>query len=174
MNKQGLPGKAEYLNEDMSPVINKGHNLTSEFTYNDYEGQIPFLPDESKTIQHQIKNVTSDINYKVHILDYNDMSLIGMCEMTVLYDILTQLTPPNGFIQEQQKKLLIDLKTKRKLFNTVINTGDIFLNIYAEIYLISKSSFEHKNHNKYRKTLYQQRPECFIKYNFGGCNYESL
>ena len=136
------------------------------FTYNDYEGQIPFLPDESKTIQHQIKNVTSDINYKVHILDYNDMSLIGMCEMTVLYDILTQLTPPNGFIQEQQKKLLIDLKTKRKLFNTVINTGDIFLNIYAEIYLISKSSFEHKNHNKYRKTLYQQRPECFIKYNF--------
>ena len=51
------------------------------FTYNDYEGQIPFLPDESKTIQHQIKNVTSDINYKVHILDYNDMSLIGMCEI---------------------------------------------------------------------------------------------
>ena len=136
------------------------------FTYNDYEGQIPFLPDDSKTIQHQIKNITSDINYKVHILDYNDMSLIGMCEMTVLYDILTQLTPPNGFIQEQQKKLLIDLKTKRKLFNTVINTGDIFLNIYAEIYLISKSSGEHKSHNKYRKTLYQQRPQCFIKYNF--------
>ena len=136
------------------------------FTYNDYEGQIPFLPDESKTIQHQIKNVTSDINYKVHILDYNDMSLIGMCEMTILYDILTQLTPPNGFIQEQQKKLLMDLKTKRKLFNTVINTGDIFLNIYAEIYLISKSNFEHKSHNKYRKTLYQQRPQCFIKYNF--------
>jgi len=136
------------------------------FTYNDYEGQIPFLPDESKTIQHQIKNVTSDINYKVHILDYNDMSLIGMCEMTILYDILTQLTPPNGFIQEQQKKLLMDLKTKRKLFNTVINTGDIFLNIYAEIYLISKSNFEHKSHNKYRKTLYQQKPQCFIKYNF--------
>ena len=136
------------------------------FTYNDYEGQIPFLPDESKTIQHQIKNVSSDINYKVHILDYNDMSLIGMCEMTILYDILTQLTPPNGFIQEQQKKLLMDLKTKRKLFNTVINTGDIFLNIYAEIYLISKSNFEHKSHNKYRKTLYQERPQCFIKYNF--------
>ena len=37
LNKQGLPGKAEYLNEDMSPVINKGHNLTSEFTYNDYD-----------------------------------------------------------------------------------------------------------------------------------------
>jgi hypothetical protein len=94
------------------------------------------------------------------------MSLIGMCEMTVLYDILTQLTPPNGFIQEQQKKLLMDLKTKRKLFNTVINTGDIFLNIYAEIYLISKSSIEHKSLNKNRKTLYQQRPQCFIKYNF--------
>ena len=44
-------------------------NYICLFTCGDYEGQIPFLPDDSKIIQHQIKNITSDIKYKVHILD---------------------------------------------------------------------------------------------------------
>ena len=140
-------------------------NYICLFNCGDYEDQIPFLPDESKVIQHQIKNITSDMKYKVHILDYNDMSLIGMCEMTILYEIINQITPPNGFIQEQQKKLLIDLNTKRKLFGTVINTGDIFLNIYAEVFVVSKSNIE-KKYNKTKKNFYQNTPQCFIKYNF--------
>ena len=141
-------------------------NYICLFSYNDYEEQIPFLPDESKTIQHQIRNITSDIKYKVHILDFNDMSLIGMCEMSILYDILNQITPPNGFTQEQQKKLLIDLKTKRKLFGTIVNIGDIFLNIYSEIYVISRTSMEQKSINRMRKNNNRSTPQCFIKYNF--------
>jgi hypothetical protein len=66
------------------------------------------------------------------------MSLIGMCDITIPYNIISQITPPNGFIQEQQKKILMDLKTKRKLFGTVLNMGDIYLNIYSEIYLSDK------------------------------------
>ena len=141
-------------------------NYICLFTCGEYEGQIPFLPDDSQIIQHQIKNVTSDIKYKVHVLDYNDMSLIGMCEMTVSYQIINQISPPNGFIQEQQKKLLIDLKTKRKLFGTIVNIGDIYLNIYAEVFLISRANIEQKNINKLRKNLYQNTPQCYIKYNF--------
>ena len=141
-------------------------NYICLFTCGDYEGQIPFLPDDSKIIEHQIKNVTSDIKYKVHILDYNDMSLIGMCEMTVSYQIINQISPPNGFIQEQQKKLLIDLNTKRKLFGTIVNIGDIYLNIYAEVFLISRANIEQKNINKLKKNLYQNTPQCYIKYNF--------
>ena len=33
----------------------------------------------------------------------------------------------------------MDLKTKRKLFGTVLNMGDIYLNIYSEIYLSEKN-----------------------------------
>ena len=141
-------------------------NYICLFTCGDYEDQIPFLPDDSKIIQHQIKNVTTDIKYKVHVLDFNDMSLIGMCEMTISYEIINQISPPNGFIQEQQKKLLIDLKTKRKLFGTIVNIGDIFLNIYAEVFLISRTSLEQKNNNKMRKNMLQNTPQCYIKYNF--------
>ena len=110
-------------------------NFICLFTNGESEGQIPLISKEEETFQHQIKNVLNDIKYKIHVLDYNDMSLIGMCEMVISYNIISQITPPNGFVQEQQKKLLMDTNTKRKLFGTVINMGDIYLNIYSEIYL---------------------------------------
>ena len=141
------------------------HNYICLFSYGEYEGQIPFLPDDSKQFEHQIKNISSDIKYRVKILDYNDMSLIGICEMIINYDIINQITPPNGFIQEQQKKLLIDLKTKRKIFGTV-KTGDIFLNIYAEVILISRANLDLKKYNKNKKNVNQYTPQSYIKYNF--------
>ena len=111
-------------------------NFICLFTNGENEGQIPLISKDDETYKHQMKNVLSDIKYKIHVLDYNDMSLIGMCEMVISYDILSQIAPPNGFIQEQQKKLLMDTNTKRKLFGTVLNMGDIYLNIYSEIYLL--------------------------------------
>ena len=140
-------------------------NYICLFSYGEYEGQIPFLPDDSKQFEHQIKNISSDVKYRVKILDYNDMSLIGICEMIINYDIINQITPPNGFIQEQQKKLLIDLKTKRKIFGTV-KTGDIFLNIYAEVILISRTNLDLKKYNKNKKNANQYTPQSYIKYNF--------
>ena len=113
-------------------------NFVCLFTNGENEGQLPLISQENESYQHQIKNVVSDIKYKVHVLDYNDMSLIGMCDIIIPYNIISQITPPNGFIQEQQKKILMDVNTKRKLFGTVLNMGDIYLNIYSEIYLCDK------------------------------------
>jgi hypothetical protein len=110
-------------------------NFICLFTNGENEGQIPLISKDDESYKHQMKNVLSDIKYKIHVLDYNDMSLIGMCEMVISYSIISQISPPNGFIQEQQKKLLMDTNTKRKLFGTVLNMGDIYLNIYSEIYL---------------------------------------
>ena len=143
-------------------------NYICLFSCGEYQGQIPFIPDESKFLQHQIKNISSDIKYKVLILDFNDMTLIGMCEMSIAYKVLNRIIPQNGFIQEQQKKLIIDTKTKRKLFGTVINSGDIFLNIYTEVFLISKNFNEQKIKNSKSKKnhLMVNTPKCYIKYNF--------
>ena len=143
-------------------------NYICLFSCGEYQGQIPFIPDESKFLQHQIKNISSDIKYKVLILDFNDMTLIGMCEMSIAYKVLNRIIPQSGFIQEQQKKLIIDTKTKRKLFGTVINSGDIFLNIYTEVFLISKNFNEQKIKNSKSKKnhLMVNTPKCYIKYNF--------
>ena len=132
-------------------------NYICLFTNGENEGQIPLISQENDSYQHQIKNVVSDIKYKVHVLDYNDMSLIGMCEMVISYSIISQITPPNGFIQEQQKKLLMDLKTKRKLFGTIMNMGDIYLNIYSEIYLSEKSNINSTAQNSSKPTTTRKK-----------------
>ena len=105
-------------------------NYICLFTYRDYEGQIPFLPDDSEILQHRVKNVWV-IWYQIkgQVLDYNDKPLIGMCQMNFSCDMINKIFPPNGLVQKQQKKLLIDLKTKRKFFCTLVNIGDIFLSI---------------------------------------------
>ena len=127
-------------------------NFICLFTNGESEGQIPLISKDDEAYEHQMKNVLSDIKYKIHVLDYNDMSLIGMCEMVISYSILSQIIPPNGFIQEQQKKLLMDTNTKRKLFGTVLNMGDIYLNIYSEIYLIeNKTNINTKSTNIRKK-----------------------
>ena len=118
-------------------------NFICLFTCEENEGQLPLVSPDNESFQHQIKNIVSDIKYKIHVLDYNDMSLIGMCEMVIPYKIISQINPPNGFIQEQQKKLLMDLNTKRRLFGTVLNAGDIYINIYSEIYLSEKQSMNY-------------------------------
>ena len=143
-------------------------NYICLFTCGEYQGQIPFLPDETKFLQHQLKNISTDIKYKVLILDFNDMTLIGMCEMNIAYKVLSRILPQNGFIQEQQKKLIIDTKTKRKLFGTVINSGDIYLNIYTEVFLISKNFNDQKIKNSKLKKNNPMinTPKCYIKYNF--------
>ena len=59
----------------------------------DYEGQIPFLPDNSEILQHQLKNISYDIKYKVHVLDYNGKSFIGIYEMNISYEIINKISP---------------------------------------------------------------------------------
>ena len=123
-------------------------NYTCVFTCEDVEFQMPLIAQESDICQHQIKNITSDLKYKIHILDHNDMTLIGMCDLLISYDILSQLSPPNGFVQEQTKKVFMDPKTKRKLFGSIMNVGDIYLDIYCEIYLCKKVNVTKKKEIK--------------------------
>ena len=132
-------------------------NFICLFTNGENEGQIPLISKDDESYKHQMKNVLSDIKYKIHVLDYNDMSLIGMCEMVISYSIISQISPPNGFIQEQQKKLLMDTNTKRKLFGTVLNMGDIYLNIYSEIYLVETKN----NNNINQKTNAKKKNKLF-------------
>ena len=136
--------------KDYNPKIENipYQNYTCVFTCDDVEFQMPLIAQESDITQHQIKNIVSDLKYKIHILDHNDMTLIGMCDLVISYDILSQLSPPNGFVQEQRKKLFMDPKTKRKLFGSIMNVGDIYLDIYCEIYLCKKTNIMKKKEIK--------------------------
>ena len=109
---------------------------------NDFESQIPLAEKEYISFQNVKKYVNEDLKFKLILLDKEDKSLIGMCEIVIPYENINQITPPNSFTKEQQIKILMDLKTKRKLFRTVISPGDIYLLIVLEINVISRATIK--------------------------------
>ena len=127
------------------------------FINGDFNEKIPLIEKDFNICKHQINNVNTDLKYKIHIVNINDGSLIGICEIVIPYAIISQIETPGTFIKEQQLKLFIDLKTKRKLFGTLLSSGDIYLYISAEVFVNIQNNFEkkkkniNKNKNGYKK-----------------------
>ena len=127
-------------------------NYVCSISNEDTKSEIPLSEKDFKICQNIKKFVNEDIKYKLLLLDIIDNTLIGMCEIVIPYVIINQITPSNSFTKEQQIKLLMDLKTKRKLFGTIINPGDIFLLISAEVEVISKATLKKNVTSKKMKT----------------------
>ena len=103
--------KIKFITKNRSNTLSK----LKCFYCEDVEFQMPLIAQGSDISQHQIKNAISDLKYKIHILDHNDMTLMEMCDLLILYDILSHLSPPNGFVQGQKKKVFIGYKNKKKI-----------------------------------------------------------
>ena len=127
------------------------------FINGDFNEKISLIEKDFNICKHQINNVNSDLKYKIHIVNINDGSLIGICEIVIPYAIISQIEVPGTFIKEQQLKLFIDLKTKRKLFGTLLSSGDIYLYISAEVSVSNQNNLGkkkkniNKNKNGYKK-----------------------
>ena len=139
----------------------------------DFNEKIPLIEKDYNTCQHQINNVNSDLKYKLHLVNINDFSLIGICEVIIPYSIITQIDTPGTFIKEQQLKLFIDLKTKRKLFGTIISSGDIYLYISAEVFVSNQISYEHKKKKNVLKDKTGFRKD-YIKNILGNNNINNM
>ena len=137
------------------------------FINGDFNEKIPLIEKDYNICKHQINNVNSDLKYKIHLVNINDFSLIGMCEIIIPYSIISQIDTPGSFIKEQQLKLLVDLKTKRKLFGTIISSGDIYLYISAEVFVNNNLNIIEKKKKNSIKNKNGQKKEFNINYIFG-------
>ena len=111
-------------------LISNGNNI-SEIYFSNYK--------KEKYI-HQPKVVNSDLNYKIKLINYENSSLIGGSELIVPYSILTQINQINPIIYNDQIKLIIDQKTKRKIFGTLIGEETITLSLIIKISLVTEST----------------------------------
>lgn len=119
-------------------LISHGNNI-SEIYFSNYK--------KEKYI-HQPKVINSDLNYKIKLINCENSSLIGGSELIVPYSIITQINQINPIIYNDQIKLIIDQKTKRKLFGSLIGEETIILSIIIEISLISDNIKKKPNNNK--------------------------
>ena len=136
------------------------------FINGDFNEKIPLIEKDYNICKHQINNVNSDLKYKIHLANINDFSLIGMCEIIIPYSIISQIETPGSFIKEQQLKLLVDLKTKRKLFGTIVSSGDIYLYISAEVFVNNNPNIVEKKKKNIIKNKIGQKKEFNINYIF--------
>jgi len=120
-------------------------NFVCLFTYGDFFGKIPLIKKSNNICKHEIETINSDLKYNIHILEYNESSLIGICEMVIPLIKIKKISAPGTMIQEQKIKLIIDVNTKRKLFGKLINSGDIYLVLCAEVFIPDKKNIIQNN-----------------------------
>ena len=123
-------------------LISNGNNI-SEIYFSNYK--------KEKYI-HQPKVVNSDIIYKIKLINCENNSLIGASELIVPYSIITQINQINPIIYNDQIKLIMDQKTKRKIFGSLIGEESIILSIIIEISLIAENT-KKKSSNKIIKKI---------------------
>ena len=139
------------------------------FINGDFNEKIPLIEKDYNICTHQINNVNSDLKYKIHLVNINDFSLVGICEVVIPYSIIAQIDTPGKFIKEQQLKLFTDVKTKRKLFGTIISTGDIYLYISAEVFV--NNCIDKKKKNTTMKQKNSNKKE-YLTNSYGNANHK--
>ena len=117
-------------------------NFICLFNSNNFNSNIK-LSDLSKknSIKHKVECIDSNIIYDLHVLDSLKNSLIGIYQLSINYDQIKNLNINDILTHEERAKLLIDLKTKRKIFGKVTNIGDIYLILSTEIKILDKKIY---------------------------------
>ena len=96
-------------------------------------------------IKHKIESFNSNIIYNLHMFDSTKNTLIGIYQLIINFDKIKNLNINDTLTQEETAKLIIDQKTKRKIFDKITNIGNIFLILSTEIKIINKKLLQSKN-----------------------------
>ena len=79
------------------------------------------------------------------MLDSFKNSLIGIYQLIINFDKIKNLNINDTLTQEETAKLIIDSKTKRKIFDNITNMGDIYLLLTTEIKILDKKMSGNEN-----------------------------
>ena len=121
------------------------------FTHHNFNGKISLSNlANNNSIKHKTESFNSNIIYNLHMLDSKKNSLVGIYQLIVFFDKIKNLNINDTLTQDDTAKLIIDSKTKRKIFDKIYNIGDIYLNLLTEVKILDKKICENecKSNNK--------------------------
>ena len=114
-------------------------NFICIFSNDFFEGRISLMQNEYQYINQEIKDINSDINYKINVLDLISKKLIGTCDYTISYNKIKNLNIGTSINFNNQLKLLINQKSKNDLFDNYHILNDIYLTISTKIIKFNKN-----------------------------------
>ena len=109
------------------------------FNNNNFNSKIKLSNIQTQNFfKHKVECINSNIVYNLHLLDSTKNSLIGIYQLIINFDKIKNLNVNDILTQEETAKIIIDSKTKRKLFDKITNLGDIYLILSSEIKILDK------------------------------------
>ena len=129
--------------KDYFPKNNSIHfeNFICLFSLNNFNAKINLSNLNNNFIKHKIETTNSNLVYNLHMFDSTNNSLVGIYQLIINFEKIKNLNINDTLTQEVIAKLLIDQKTKRKIFDKITNMGDIFLVLSTEIKILDKKVY---------------------------------
>ena len=125
-------------------------------------------------IKHKVETSNSNIAYNLHMFDSIKNSLIGIYQLNINFDKIKNLNVNDTLTQEETAKIIIDPKTKRKIFDKITNIGDIFLILSTEIKILDKKLYTTGNKQipNLKKVINNENKENFSDFNLSPRTYK--
>ena len=117
-------------------------NFICIFSNGHFEGRISLMQYEYQYINQEIKDINSDISYKINVVDYISKKLIATCVYTIPYNNIKNINIGNSINFINQEKLLINQKIKKDLFDNSSFSKNIYLIISTEIIKFNKNNIK--------------------------------
>ena len=116
-------------------------NYLCIFTNNEFEGRISLTQYKYQYIKHEIKDINTDIKYKILVTDFISKKQIGVSDYVISYNKINRLNIGTSINFINHLKIVLNQKIKTDLFGSnYFNTykNDIYLTISTEIIKYNK------------------------------------
>ena len=104
-------------------------NFICIFKNNNFEGRISLMQYKYQYINHEIKDIISDIYYKINVIDFTSNKLIGRSDYCISYNKINSLCVGNSINFSNKIKLSINYNSQK---------GSLYLTILSEIIKYNK------------------------------------
>ena len=131
MNNYSISFKISDYNPKTSSI--SYNNCICLLIYGDFQLRIPITDNEYQFSKHILKNIKSDIYYRITLFDDRIKILMGITDFIIPYKILYKIKPNTFYIYEKKIKFSIYEKTKKKLFGMSNKIENIYIDILAKI-----------------------------------------
>ena len=121
--------------KDFIPKLSKipYENFICIFTNDVFEGRISLLQYEYQHVNHEIKDIKSDIIYKIKVIDILSKKIIGISEHCIKYDIINKLDIGTSINFINQIRFVPNQKNKEKISRDTNYYNKLSLTISTEI-----------------------------------------
>ena len=103
-------------------------NFICIFKNNDFEGRISLMQYKYQYINHERRDINSDIYYKLNVIDFTSNKLIGSSDYCISYNKINNLNIGSSINFSREVKLKISYNSQKDLLNLIISSEIIKFN----------------------------------------------